>query len=240
MTNRTDFRSRGVCIIGATPPRPGSYGGLGWGVALRWGGVVPVVIGSRQADRAEAAAERASSLIPGGTFLGLSNRDAVRETPLVVLTVPYDAQAETLTALSADLRRDQLVVVATVPMPAGEWGPSAAEQAQTLLESSGVRVVSAFHTVAAALLGDPSVELDEDVLICGDRSGDKERVAALVNLIPGLRGIDCGPLVNARITERLTPQVLFAINRRYGGPAGIRITGVSDQALRRVGKPSLA
>ena len=68
----------------------------------------------------------------------------------------------------------------------GVWQGSAAQQAQEMAPE-GVRVVSAFHTVSAALLTDLDHELDEDVLICGDRREDKARLAELVDLIPGLR-----------------------------------------------------
>jgi NADPH-dependent F420 reductase len=89
----------------------------------------------------------------------------------------------------------------------------------------GVPVVAAFHTVSAALLGDLDHELDEDILICGDRRADKGRVAELVDQIPGLRPIDCGPLEMARIVEQLTP-LIISINVRNKARAGIKITGL--------------
>jgi 8-hydroxy-5-deazaflavin:NADPH oxidoreductase len=89
-----------------------------------------------------------------------------------------------------------------------------------------VRVVSAFHTVSAALLTDLGHELDEDVLICGDRREDKARLAELVDLIPGLRSVDCGPLEMARIVEQLTP-LIISINVRNKARAGIKITGLA-------------
>jgi NADPH-dependent F420 reductase len=88
----------------------------------------------------------------------------------------------------------------------------------------GVRVVSAFHTVSAALLADLDHELDEDVLICGDRREDKAKVAQLVTKIRGLRPVDCGPLEMARIVEQLTP-LIISINVRNKVRAGIKITG---------------
>ena len=89
----------------------------------------------------------------------------------------------------------------------------------------GVRVVSGFHTVSAALLTDLDHELDEDVLICGDRKQDKAEVAKLVDAIPGLRPVDCGPLEMARIVEQLTP-LIISINVRNKVRAGIKITGL--------------
>ncbi len=89
----------------------------------------------------------------------------------------------------------------------------------------GVRVVSAFHTVSAALLTDLDHVLDEDVLICGDRREDKARVAEIVNHIDGLRPVDCGPLELARIVEPLTA-LIISINVRNKVRAGIKITGL--------------
>ena len=90
---------------------------------------------------------------------------------------------------------------------------------------AGVRVVSAFHTVSAALLSDLDHELDEDVLICGDRREDKDRLAEIVKRIAGLRPVDCGPLEMARIVEQLTA-LIISINVRNKARAGIKITGL--------------
>jgi len=88
-----------------------------------------------------------------------------------------------------------------------------------------VRVVSAFHTVSAAHLADLDFDLDEDVLVCGDNRDDKRRLAELVQLVDGLRPVDCGPLEMARIVEQLTP-LIISINVRHKVRAGIKITGL--------------
>lgn len=217
-----------VCIVGGT-------GALGFGLAVRLGRAdVQVVIGSRDATRAAEAAERARERLAGGAVTGLQNAEAVREAETVILSVPFRSQSETLTNLKGSLTADQLVIDATVPLAAavsgkatrtlGVWQGSAAQQAQEMVPD-GVRVVSAFHTVSAALLTDLEHELDEDVLVCGDRREDKARVAELVNRIEGLRAVDCGPLEMARIIEQLTP-LLISINVRNKVRAGIRITGL--------------
>jgi NADPH-dependent F420 reductase len=217
-----------ICIVGAT-------GALGFGLAVRFGREgVPVVIGSRDAGRAAEAAARAAAAVPDGTFSGLQNAEAVVGQQIVILSVPFRSQSETLTNLKTALQPGQLVIDATVPLAAavsgkatrtlGVWQGSAAQQAQEMVPE-GVSVVSAFHTVSAAMLTDLSVELDEDVLICGDRKADKERVAGLVDLVPGLRAVDCGKLEMARIVEFLTP-LLISINIRFKTHAGIKITGL--------------
>jgi len=114
---------------------------------------------------------------------------------------------------------------AGVPIVIGVWHGSAAQQAQAVVPAD-VRVVSAFHTVSAALLSDLEHLLDEDVLVCGDRMADKQQVIDLVERVPGLRALDCGPLEMARIVEQLTP-LLISINARHKVRAGIKITGLS-------------
>jgi NADPH-dependent F420 reductase len=213
----------------------GGSGALGHGLAARLTKAgVPVVIGSRDAARAAEAASKVLAEVPGAQIEGLANEEAATEAVLVVLCVPFRNQSETLTNLKAALKPGQLVVDATVPLAAaisgkatrllGVWQGSAAEQAQEMVPE-GVTVVSALHTVSAAMLGDLGHELDEDVLVCGDRKADKQRVIELIELIPGLRGVDCGKLEQARIIESLTP-LLIGVNIRYKTHAGIRITGL--------------
>ena len=66
-----------------------------------------------------------------------------------------------------------------------------------------------------------------DVLVCGDRKADKRAVAALLDLIPGLRCIDAGRLEMARIAEQITA-LLIGVNGRYKTHAGIRLTALPD------------
>ncbi len=217
-----------VCIVGGT-------GALGFGLAVRLGrGGVPIVIGSRDEGRALEAAQRARECVPDGSFSGAQNADAVRGADIVILSVPFRNQSENLTNLKGSWADGQLLVDATVPLAAavsgkatrtlGVWQGSAAQQAREMAPS-GVRVVSAFHTVSAAHLTDLGHELNEDVLICGDVAEDKAELAALVRRIDGLRPIDCGPLEMARITEQLTA-LIISINVRNKARAGIKITGL--------------
>ena len=217
-----------VSIIGAS-------GALGFGLAVRWGRAgVPVVIGSRDPDRAQEAARRAQEAVPEGTFSGAANAEAAAENEIVVLTVPFRSQSETLTNLKPVLRGGQLLVDTTVPLAAavsgratrllGVWQGSAAEQAAEMVPD-GVRVVSGLHTISAAPLADLDHALGEDVLVCGDRKADRQVLVDLVDRIDGLRGVHAGSLEMARIAEALTP-LLISINVRHKAHAGIRITGL--------------
>ena len=226
-------------MAASTEPIPivGGTGALGYGLALRWARAgIPVVIGSRSAERADEAAARLGEALPGAEVEGRVNEEAVAGAPVVFLTVPFRAQSENLNNLRQALQAGQLLVDCTVPLAAavsgkatrslGVWQGSAAQQAQEMVPE-GVTVVSALHTVSAPRLADPEAELDEDVLICGDRRADKARVAALVESIEGLRAVNAGGLESARIVEQLTP-LLISINARYKTHAGIRIAGLPD------------
>jgi 8-hydroxy-5-deazaflavin:NADPH oxidoreductase len=220
--------SEPVAIIGAT-------GALGFGLALRWGiAGVPVVIGSRDGARAAEAAQRAKEAVPDAHVEGFENAEAATKADVVVLSVPFRNQSETLTNLKTVLQPHQILLDATVPLAAavsgratrmlGVWQGSAAQQAQEMVPD-GVRVVSALHTVSAALCSDLDHRLDEDVLVCGNHREDKERVMALIDRIDGLRSVDAGRLEMARITESLTA-LLISINARHKTHAGIKITGL--------------
>ena len=216
----------------------GGSGALGFGLAARLGlAGTPIVIGSRDAGRAEETAQKLREAAPSGTFEGLANGPAAERSEVVILSVPFRSQSETLTNLKEHLREGQLLVDATVPLAAavsgratrmlGVWQGSAAQQAAEMAPK-GVRVVSALHTVSAAVLRDLDATPDEDVLVCGDRKADKAQAAEIIERVPGLRCIDCGRLEQARITESLTA-LLIGVNARYKTHAGIRLTGLPDE-----------
>jgi NADPH-dependent F420 reductase len=92
----------------------------------------------------------------------------------------------------------------------------------------GVEVVSALHTVSAAVLADLDAKLDEDVLVAGNSADAKRQVAELIGRIDGLRPVNGGRLEHARLIEGLTP-LLIGINSRYKTHAGVRITGLPDE-----------
>ena len=195
------------------------------------------MIGSREAERAAQTAARAAELVPDGTFDGSDNPGAAGGAEVVVLSVPFRNQSETLANLKEALRPGQLLIDATVPLAAavsgkatrmlGVWQGSAAQQAAEMAPE-GVRVVSALHTVSAASLSDLEHPLEQDVLVCGDSRADKREAAALIERVDGLRCVDCGRLEMSRITESLTA-MLIAVNARYKAHAGIQLSGLPEQ-----------
>jgi 8-hydroxy-5-deazaflavin:NADPH oxidoreductase len=226
-----------VAVIGGT-------GALGFGLALRFAiAGVPVVIGSRNAERAgEAATKLRKRARDAGAdeveVEGLENEEAVKRARTVVLSVPFRAQSENLNNLRYALQPGTVLVDATVPIAAaiggratrtvGVWQGSAAQQAEEMAPR-GVMVVSAFHTVSASLLSDPGKEIDEDVLVVGNDRKAKDQLFELIRRIPGLRPVDCGDLELARIIEQLTA-VLISVNKRHKiKHSGVRLTGLPPQ-----------
>lgn len=213
-------------------PIIGGTGAIGFALAARLAGQgVPVVIGSRDAGRAEEAAARI-----GENARGLVNEEAATQGPVVILCVPFRSQSETLTNLKQVLEPGQTLIDATVPLAAAVSGKatrllgvpqgSAAEQSQEMAPE-GVDVVAALHTVSAPILGDLERELDEDVLIAGDSKAAKLRAAEIVRRIPGLRPVDAGRLEQARHIEAITP-LLISVNARNKTHAGIKLTGLGE------------
>jgi NADPH-dependent F420 reductase len=217
-----------VAIVGGT-------GALGSALALQLARAgVHVRIGSRQLGSAEEAVDRLRSRLedPSAPLSGHVSEDAVQGVEIVFLTVPFRSQSENLTNLKNALGEGQILVDASVPLAAaisgkatrtvGVWQGSAAQQAQEMVPE-GVIVVSALHTVSAVTLADLENAYEEDVLVMSDKRSAKARVAKLIDLIPGLRAVDGGPLEAARIAEQITA-LLIGINIRYKTHAGVQFT----------------
>ena len=218
--------------LGATTLTVGVLGGTGdegRGLARRLSlAGHPVIIGSRQAGRAAAAAAGCG----GGPLLsGAVNHDAAIQADVVIVAVPWEGHRDLLTALAEPLA-GKVVVDCVNPMGFDSRGAyslrvpegSAAEQAAAVLPDS--TVVGAFHHVPAGLLLDPEVErVEMDVLVLGDDRAATDLVIGLAGEIPGMRGIYAGRLRNCGQVEALTAN-LVSINRRYSAHAGIRVTGV--------------
>jgi NADPH-dependent F420 reductase len=210
----------------------GGTGKEGKGLALRWAAKGhEVVIGSRSAERAQAAANDILTALAGSARVrGADNVAAAKACTIAVLSVPFAAQVETAEQVASELAGKILVDVTAplqpprvdrVALPNGE---SAVVALQRRL-GAGVRVVSAFQNVSAAHLSDLGHDIDCDVLVCGDDAAARETVIALAE-DAGMRAWHAGVLANSVASEALT-SVLIAINKRYKiAGSGIRITGV--------------
>lgn len=209
----------------------GGTGDEGMGLAYRFAlAGARCIIGSRAAEKAEAAAAELRARDAALRIEGAANADAAERTELVLVTTPYTAQADTLPPLAPALQ-GKIVVSTVVPMAFAEGRASllsvqegsAAEQEQALLPSS--RVVGAFQNLSAKKLlkGGP---LEADVVVCSDDADARRVVMELAGQIEGVRGIDGGALSSSRYVEAITV-LLVSVNRAYKTQAGIRIAGVS-------------
>ncbi|WP_330457535.1 NADPH-dependent F420 reductase [Streptomyces sp. NBC_00820] len=209
-----------VGVLGGTGPQ-----GKGLAHRLAKAGQ-KVIIGSRAAERAQAAAEEL-----GYGVEGADNAETARRSDIVIVAVPWDGHGATLTALREDLA-GKLVVDCVNPLGFDKQGAyaltpeegSAAQQAAALLPDS--RVTAAFHHLSAVLLEDPETEeINTDVMVLGDKRADTDLVQALAGRIPGMRGVYAGRLRNAHQVEGLVAN-LISVNRRYKAHAGLRVTDV--------------
>ncbi|MCL4862441.1 MAG: NADPH-dependent F420 reductase [Caldilineaceae bacterium] len=215
-----------IAVIGGT-------GAEGSGLAVRWAAAgYPILIGSRSAEKAATAATEQSALLPPGSaaITGAGNAEAAAAGEVIVLSVPYDAQAATIDQIRAG-SQGKIVVSVVAPLKPPRvstvWRPpggSAAEEAQAQL-GDGVRVVAAFQNISAEHLKDLAWEPDSDVLVTGDDKEAKQLTIGLANAA-GFYGIDAGPLANSSVVEGLTA-VLIGINIRHKVKgSGVRITGI--------------
>lgn len=208
----------------------GGTGPLGRGLAMRFAQAGHrVLIGSRDEERARQAARRVAEVAGATAVEGADNHRACADADIVFVTVPYGAQRPTLEA-AADAIGDKLVVNCVNalafdgdgPHPAPVGSGSSAQECQELLPAA--TVASAFHHVPAPRLMDAET-VPVDVLVCADDPGARARVAALAGEIPGLTGVEAGPLRLSGAVEDMTA-VLLWVNRRYKAHTGLRIEGL--------------
>ena len=210
----------------------GGTGPEGRGLALRMAlAGEEVIIGSRDASRAAAAAKELLQAAPGARIQGSENGDAAATAQIAFLTFPYEGQRPTLEALGDALDGKVVVnVIAPMVFQRGRGASaleveagSAAQEAQELLPNS--QVVAAFQTISAEELQEPGKVMDGDVVVCSGHGEAKALVMDLVRKIPDLRPVDGGGLANAKYVEQITP-LLVNINRIHKIHAGIRIVGL--------------
>jgi NADPH-dependent F420 reductase len=206
-----------VAIVGGT-------GSFGHALAARLValGEDDVVIGSRDAERAQLAAADL-----GGRVTGATNEDAVRGVDLAVLAVKADGALDTARAIADALGTTPLLSVASaISVQKGVGAlpdPDALSLAERIQEIVAAPVAAGLHSIAAANLeAEPP---DEDAFVCGDDATAKELALELAAKLVAGRALDAGPLASARALEGLTA-VIVNLNRRYKAHAGIRVTGV--------------
>lgn len=226
-----ETRKQRIAIVGGT-------GALGTGLAWRWAAAGhSIIIGSRSRDKAIEAAGTIESLlakrkVEAESVRAMPNEDAAEAADIVILTVPFAHHESTLKSIREGLDGKILIDV-TVPLVPPKVGVvqlppegSAAGRAQAQL-GDDVQVVSALQNVAAAVL-QAEGDIDCDILVCGNKRDARERVIRLL-ADAGMRGLHAGPIANSAASEAMT-SVLITINRAFKSHAGIRITGLPDDA----------
>jgi 8-hydroxy-5-deazaflavin:NADPH oxidoreductase len=203
-----------VAIVGGTGP-------FGRALAARLHGAgVEVVIGSRDAERAQAAALELDCL-------GETNGDACSGADCVILAVNAEAALDTARELRAAIGSTPVLSVASELRFAKEGvypSPSAHSLAEQIQKEIDGPVVAGVHSLAASSLGGEEPP-DEDAFVCGDDADAKALGIAIAEKLTSGRALDAGPLASARALEGLTA-VIVNMNRRYKGHAGIRVTGL--------------
>lgn len=203
----------------------GGTGDIAEGLVLRWTKAGHnILIGSRSDEKATGIADDYNSKLAGmgisSDIKGMMNSEAAARSEVVVISLPYEYTVQTLEQISSSLS-DQIVISPVVPMkrkgktflfeppPAG----SAAQEIQRVLPA-GTRLVSAYHNLPAAELRKIEMDLDYDVVMCGDDEGAKEVVKKLTDDMPNLRTLDAGGLETSMMIEAITP-LIVNLNVRY-------------------------
>jgi NADPH-dependent F420 reductase len=209
-----------VAIVGGT-------GNLGSALALRLGAPgVRVIIGSRDAQKAQSVVAGLKPKMRAGELEGTTNAQAVQDANFVVIAVPYEGQAQMVQDLRGQVA-GKIIIDTVVPLNKGKpFVPpagSALQEAQQILGAEAP-VIGALHNVSALDLGDVDSPLG-DVLVCGDNPEAKQKVMNIITRI-GARTFDGGTAAHAYVIEGLTG-VIIHLNRKYKSKHGsIRITGV--------------
>ena len=193
---------------------------------------VEVVIGSRTEDKAAGVVDELKQrwadydllLVPG-------TNEAAAQADIVVVATPWEGAVTTVRNLAPQLTGRTVVSMVNILT---RWGdrlvpllPPTGSVASAMASAlPGSRVAGAFHHLPAGPLADLSQTIEADVMVFSDTRATTDEVIALVNLVPGLRGIDVGGLGSAMAVEALTA-ALVEVNRRYRTHASLRVTGIA-------------
>jgi len=190
-----------------------------------------VAVGSRSAAR---GAETAALLREKWPTLDLELRgasnDVACEADLVVVATPWEGAASTVAGLADRLGGKVVISMANALAKVGEdleaIVPARGSVCVAVQQAApGALVAGAFHHLPARGLANLEQPLDADVLVCSDHAAAMVATIALVDRLPGCRGIDAGTLSAAGAIEAFT-SVLVGVNIRRRSHASIRLTGL--------------
>ena len=197
----------------------GGTGHEGRGVAARLASAgVPVLVGSRQLERAQETVAALGTALPLGAA---TNEQVAGDCDVVFLAVPFSGVAELLEAFRTRFRPGALVIDLTVPLTFDRGVPAIADVAEGSATEfirarlpTEVRLAAAFKTIPASALAKIDTPLDCDEFVCGDTPEVSAAAIDLLSRIPSLRLLDAGGLRSARLIERMTA-LAIVLNKRY-------------------------
>ena len=217
----------------------GGTGGMGEGFALRWSFNHDVLIGSRDKQKAEKAAEDTLSSIKGthadkikGTISGNDNTSIARDSDVLILSIPYDNISGNCKDIANVISESCIVISPIVPMGRNENGfyyipmEEGKKSAGVLVAEnlSGCnKVVSAFHTISEVKLRDLKTPMNIDTFVCTDNKESLSTVNGLISEIEGLRSVYLGPLSLSYQAEVMTPMILNASKQNKLKHPGIKL-----------------
>lgn len=213
-----------VSIVSGTGP-------AGFGLAARFARAGDeVVIGSRALERAEEARALVLEHVPDARVTAAVNEEAVAAGEVVFLTMPAQAQRQSVESVAASLG-GKIVVSMSNPVQVEDGkvktfipaAGSLAEEVQELAPTA--RVVGAFHEVHVRKFAKLDRRIDSDTIVTGDDDLAKQAVMRLCGHVEGIRPIDGGPLALTRFVEGFVA-VLISLNLRYKASTSLRITGL--------------
>ena len=220
-----------VGIIGGT-------GGMGKGFAIRWCKNNQVLIGSRDAARADTSAQEYTGLAKeaygeiNGSIAGADNVSVAKEADVLVLSIPYENIDSTCSELLPQISDNCVVVSPIVPMTKTDTGfecvaikenkPFSHQTVEKHMKDK-TKLVSGFHVISEKKLVNATLKLDYDIFVAGDSKESVEVVNGLINEIEGLRPIYLGPGTLAYLVEMCTPLLLNAMIRNKMKNPGIKI-----------------
>lgn len=216
----------------------GGTGGMGEGFALRWSFNHDILIGSRDKQKAEKAAEDTLSNVKNiyadkvkGTISGNDNISIARDSDVLILSIPYDNIYGTCKDISNAISENCIVISPIVPMGRNDNGfyyipmEEGKKSAGVLVAENlpGRKVVSAFHTISEIKLRDLKNPMNIDTFVCTDNKESLSTINGLISEIEGLRSIYLGALSLSYQAEVITPMILNASKQNKLKHPGIKL-----------------
>lgn len=216
-----------IGVLGATGPA-----GSGLSARLAASGH-EVIIGSRSKERALEVRDVIVAKWPDEQLaLEAGDNEMAAGADVVVIATPWDAASVTAAALAPQLRGKVVICMANALLRIGKEfqplvpprGSVAGNVAAAIPDSF---VAAAMHHVPAKELGDLSITVESDVLVCSDHPSATKLTSELIECMPHMRALDAGSLALAAPIEAFTA-VLLQLNVRYKTRAAVKFTGINQ------------